>query len=485
MYFNSYYFVLYYLPVLLVGYYILGKHYKPAVAHMWLLAFSVIFCLSHGAWQTLILAADIAANYFISRGISQKSGKNDKVRKLLLVTAILFNIGVLFAFKYLGFFASVLDMFTKKGYSVTILIMPLGLSYLAFRMIGYVADVYKGEQEVPSFGDFLLYAFYFPMIVQGPITSSELFLNALKDENHVKFNSDRFAKGLYLFAMGLLKKMLIADTLAKSVTWGFENAGRITSADTILVIIAYTSQLYFDFSGYCDMANGISEMFGITLPLNFDSPYKSKSLSEEWRRWHITLGDFLRKYIYIPLGGSKKGTVRTYINIVLVFTISGFWHGADFTYILWGLASGVIQCFERAFDKGLSKINGVIRCIGTYILWNITVLIFRSESLPQFWYLFSGIFIRHDFSVTHELLQTATTFEIDYLEEHMGALGEHLSLLHLPVFLLISLIIIFGMKNLYEKEFKPGVFKAVFVALSLFWCILSMGGMTTFLYAVY
>jgi len=333
--------------------------------------------------------------------------------------------------------------------------------------------------------DFLIYCFYFPMLVQGPITTARDFLPKLRDEQHVRFNSDRFAKGLFWFVMGLLKKLLLADTLSKSVAWGFTNASVLTSLDIIILMLCFTTQIYFDFTGYCDMANGVSEMLGISLPVNFNSPYKSTSLGEIWRRWHITLGDFLRDYLYFPLGGSKKGEVRTYLNIIIIFVVSGLWHGASLTYVLWGLLNGVIQCFERVFRKSIMKVNAGVRWFVTYLLWNVTALIFRSENLSQFWLLFTNFFKKHDFSVSKAFLSSATIFELEYIEEHLGDLGEIISLGHLPLFLIASLFIIFGMKNLYEKEFKPTVLKAVFSGVALFWCVISLGGITTFLYAIY
>ena len=485
MYFNSYNFVLYFMPVLLVGYYILGKKFKPAAAHMWLLAFSILFCATHGIPETLILLGDVIVNYLISKAVSNISSEKQKAGKALVALSVTANIGVLFVFKYLGFFVSVIDMITGKDFSVSMLLMPVGISYLTFRMIGYTVGVYRKELKVPGFFDFLLYAFYFPMLVQGPITSSADFLPQLSKEGHTRYDPERFAKGLFFFAMGLLKKMLLADTIAKAVTWGYDNVSALTTFDTILVMLSFSCQLYFDFSGYCDMANGISEMLGISLPLNFDSPYRSKSLGEIWRRWHITLGEFLRKYVYIPLGGNRKGLLRTYINLIVVFALSGLWHGAGFTYILWGLVNGLVLCLERLFKKGLSKVNGGIRWFLTFLIWNVAFLLFRSESLAVFAEIFTGMFKKHDFLLSTDLLRSATLVELEYIEPHLGSFGEVIGILHLPILLAISFIIIFGTKNLYEKEFKPGVFKALFSALSLFWCIVSMGGMTTFLYAVF
>lgn len=484
MYFNSYYFVLYFMPALLVGYYILGK-WKPAAAHLWLLAFSLLFCFTHGWAGTLILVADGLVNYFLSGFLGDREEGKKKRNKALLILGILVNTGALLGLKYVGFFASLVSAITKHEITASAVLIPLGISYLTFRQIGYLVDIYKGEMERPSFLDYGNYCLYFPMMVQGPITTAQFFLPKLKEEGHTKFNPDRFAKGMFWFATGLFKKTFLSDTLAKPVAWCFDNIPYLTSTDILILIFSYSFELYFDFSGYCDMANGVSEMLGITLPVNFDSPYKSASITEMWRRWHITLTEFMRKYVYFPMGGSRKGKIRTYINILVVFLLSGFWHGASMTYVVWGLLNGLAQCMERLFKKQLGRIHIGVRRVVTYIYWCITLLVFSASTLKDSWTIFSGFFTRHDFSVHWDLVKSATLFELDYLEPHLGTLGEWLPYLHLPFFLIFSAVWVWGTKNLYEKEFKTNFGKLVFTALVLFWGIISMGGITTFLYAIY
>lgn len=482
MYFNSYNFVLYFMPVLLIGYYILGKFLKPAVAHLWLLAFSVLFCFSHGAAGTFILIAGVVVNYAITAMMKPGAGKKNRI---LMIIGVLVNIFALLGLKYVGLFASLAAAVTGKNITANAVLIPLGISYLTFRQIGYVVDVYKEELKLPSFPDYALYCLYFPIMVQGPISNASKFLPELKKEGHTRFNADRFAKGLFWFSTGLFKKLFLADSLAKPVAWVYDNVAYSTSTDIIILIFAYSFQLYFDFSGYTDMALGVSEMLGIELSKNFDSPYKSTSITEMWRRWHITLTEFMRKYVYIPLGGSKKGSFRTYINIFIVFLLSGFWHGVGITYVVWGMLNGIAQCFERCFKKQLDRLWKGFRLVVTYIYWCITLLVFGAPSLNVAWTLFSGIFTRHNFGVHWDIVGSASLYEIDYLESHMGSLGEILPRLHVPAFFLLSGILIWGTKNLYEKEFKPGILKMLFCGVVLFWGIMSMGGITTFLYALY
>ncbi len=233
------------------------------------------------------------------------------------------------------------------------------------------------------------------------------------------------------------------------------------------------------------MAAGISKMIGIDLPQNFDSPYKSTSISEIWRRWHATLMQFMQKYIYFPLGGSRKGALRTYINIIIVFLVSGLWHGAAWTFVVWGLFNGLAQCIERIFKKQISYIPKPIRWFITQAYWCINTIFFSSATVGQAFETLGKIFLGREYKVSSELIQSSTLFELDYVEKHLGAFGEKLSSLHLPMFLIASAVVVYFGKNLYEKEFKPSAYKAVCAGLILFWCIISMGGITTFLYAIY
>lgn len=476
--FNTYNFVLYFLPISLLGYYILGKLFKPAVAYMWLLAFSVLFCLSFGVDGTLVLLADVAVNYLLSKKV-----ENSKKKGLLLV-AVMANVLALLLLKYLGFFASIGEMLVNHDIQIAKLIAPVGFSYITIRQISYMVDIYREELKVPSFLDFANYSLFFPMMVQGPLTPATFFLPQLKKEN-IAFDTDRFAKGLYWFAMGLAKKMLLADNLSKTVAWYYSNFEKASSSEAILTAIVYCFQLYFDFSGYCDMAAGISEMFGFSLPKNFDSPYKSTSIGEIWRRWHSTLMQFLQKYVYFSLGGSRKGAVCTCLNIMVVFILSGLWHGADWTYLVWGAIGGLCLSIERLLKRPIEKIPKILRWIFVQLYWWAIFIFFRASSLKNALETYRKIFSDYKIKVSPDFLMSPVSFEMEYLESHLGDFGYYLSLCNLPIFILISAFIIYFCKNLYEKEFKPSAVKALWAAMLLFTCIVSMGGITTFLYAIY
>lgn len=323
MLFNSYIFILLFLPVTLIGYYIFNKFKKYKLAKTFLLVMSIWFYAYFNITYLPIIITSIIFNFMIYKGM-QKDKLN---KKILLIIGIIFNIGMLIYFKYFDFFIENINVLFKTDFALKHILLPLGISFFTFQQVSFVIDSYK--QEVPSYKilDYALFVTFFPQLIAGPIVSHDEIVPQFEDLQNKKLNFDNFAKGIYAFTLGLAKKVLIADMFGKIVNYGFINAGGLNTTNAILVMLAYTFQIYFDFSGYCDMATGIGLMFNIKLPMNFNSPYKSLNIIEFWKKWHITLTRFFTKYVYIPLGGSKKGTARTYANIFIIFFLSGIWHG--------------------------------------------------------------------------------------------------------------------------------------------------------------
>ena len=309
MLFNSYSFILAFLPLALVLYHIAGK-FGSRAGKLVLLACSLFFISSTGPVHGLIALGSILVNFFLCRLMARMPGR----KQLLLTAGILFNTMLLCLFKY-----------------VPGLGLPLGISFYCFQQIAFLADSYRKTSDV-SLTDYSLFVLFFPKAVQGPIPYGAELLPQLRDMKP-GFRFDRFSRSLFLFSLGLAKKVLLADKFAIIADHGFASIGALTGYEALLTILAYTLQLYFDFSGYSDMAVAVGWMFGIELPWNFDSPYKAKNITDFWRRWHITLSRFLTKYIYIPLGGSRTGTVRTFVNILIVYLVSGIWHGTGMTFL--------------------------------------------------------------------------------------------------------------------------------------------------------
>ncbi len=286
-----------------------------------------------------------------------------------------------------------------------------------------------------------------------------------------------------LFSTGLFKKIIIADTFAKAADWGFLNVGIMGSMDAMIVMSAYTFQIYFDFSGYSDMAVGLAAMFNIEIPCNFNAPYRSDSIIEFWKRWHITLTQFLRKYIYYPLGGSRKGKVRTYLNVFIVFLVSGIWHGANWTFIVWGMIHGIASIFNRIFNRVWNKIWGWMRWTFTFIFLCFTWMIFRAESLRQVKEYFATIFGELKFYVSHEL---ASCFVLPEVDLFMYAFKIHDYDLTNYVIMVLALLAAFGIilrvKPYAQKEFQPKVSNLLGAVVCLIWSVLSLADNSVFIY---
>lgn len=357
MLFNSYIFILLFLPLSLVGYFVLNKFHKYTVANIFLIVMSLWFYGYYNPKYLLVISCSIVINFGISYVINNSKGTN--LKKFMLAIGIIGNAASIFYFKYFDFFLTNINRAFDKSFELRYIVLPLGISFFTFQQISYLVDTYKGQTKDYGFIEYALFVVYFPQLIAGPIVLHKETIPQFRDEQNRKFNYSNMAKGVYIFSVGLFKKVLIADTFGKAVTWCFQDLTMISSADAVIMSLCYTFQLYFDFSGYCDMAIGIGSMFNIKLPQNFNSPYKATSIVDFWVRWHMSLTRFLREYVYFPLGGSKKGKARTYLNIMIVFLVSGIWHGANWTFILWGVLHGVLNCLTRACDKLWKKLGTI------------------------------------------------------------------------------------------------------------------------------
>ncbi len=327
---NSDIFIFLFFPLLILAYFLCNRFHMMA-GKMVLIIGSLIF-YAYADWRMLFfLLASVACNYFFTY-LMRYAGR----RKAFLVTPLAANVGLLLFFKYTGFLVTNLNLLLKTEYVIPKPLVPLGISFITFQQIAYLAAVYRGELERTELIDYLAYILYFPKLLMGPLTEPVDFIAQLNDPTAKRVNNDHIAQGLKIFSFGLLKKVILADTFAAAFAWGCENIDVLTSMDCFVVMLAYTFEIYFDFSGYSDMAVGVSRMLNITLPMNFDSPYKALSVRDFWKRWHISLTNFFTKYLYIPLGGSRKGKLFTYLNVMIVFIVSGVWHGAGWAFILWG-----------------------------------------------------------------------------------------------------------------------------------------------------
>jgi D-alanyl-lipoteichoic acid acyltransferase DltB (MBOAT superfamily) len=373
MLFNSFEFLLGFLPVTIFVFYFFGPKLKSPFTGIWLLGCSLFF---YGWWNPAYLALilfSIGFNYFISKRIYP--GK-----KKTLVFGITVNLlGIVF-FKYTDFLIYNLNFIPDLSLGYLNLVLPLGISFYTFQQIAYLVDSYKGTPKEKSLFSYGLFVSFFPQLIAGPIVHHSEMMGQFRKPNLTKLNYDNLSRGLFIFMMGLAKKIVIADSFALIANKGYANINSLGSAEAWASSLAYSLQLYFDFSGYSAMAIGLGLLFNIRLPQNFNSPYKSLSIKEFWRNWHMTLSRFLRDYVYIPLGGNKNGNLRTSINLIITFLLGGIWHGAGWTFVFWGFLHGIALVIHREWTKLGLKLPKVLALLLTFMFVNITWVFFRAES---------------------------------------------------------------------------------------------------------
>ena len=484
MFFNSYIFILLFFPLVLIGYFTLNKRKKNKLAIGYLLAMSLWFCGYQSLYSLVVLLAGILMNYGIRTAMC--SADNDKKKKRWLVTGIVANIGILFCFKYYNFFAENINGVFDAELPFWELALPLGISFYTFGQLSYLVDSYRGECPDATFMEYVTYVTFFPKLVQGPIVRLGEMLPQFRSMEGKRPDFSNLSKGLYAFSLGLAKKVLLADTLAKVVNMGYGQIEALNSLDALLVMVCYSLQIYFDFSGYCDMAYGIGYALNIKLPINFNSPYKATSISDFWDRWHMTLTGFFTRYIYIPLGGSRKGKIRTLVNIMIVFLISGLWHGANWTFLLWGALNGGLMVFERVAKVESWKLPKVIKQVSTFTVVTFLWSIFRSASLTEtaaLWKRFAcGGIGRLNTAICqcfNELLEMKVLYRLG-----LGGVIESQPWLLLSIFVVLLILVCFIWKNTKEKAENLSFTnrKMLVVVVLMLWSILSLADISEFIY---
>ena len=508
MLFNSYLFIFIFFPLCLAGYYAFLAREKRTAAKLWLILFSFWFYGYFNLSYLLIMIGSILVNYGIHRGmISCKRGKRHlgkraDLTKCLEIFGVVLNLSVLFYFKYTDFFLQNVNALFRKELPLLGIVLPLGISFFTFQQIGFLIDTYRGEPGEVHPVDYALFVAFFPQLIAGPIVSHDEMLVQFRTLGKETFDWERIFRGFWLFLLGLSKKVLIADNLGKAVDHGYMNLGSMGGLDAFLIMIWYALQLYFDFSGYCDMARGLGQMMGIEIPVNFDSPYQTTNIVGFWKKWHITLNRFFTKYVYVPLGGNRRGELRTYRNLLIVFFLSGLWHGAGWNYILWGMLHGILYVIvrflqkhkkerpERAEIAGLGKIaKGMGKAIFTalnFLYISMAWVYFRAANVAQANELLGRILKGSWRKVDYNLAGALKPDEFWYV----------LKLLHLTGFypqsqyILMTLItlalipIVFAGKNAayLSKRVKAGAVSMITAVILLTWCVLSLSQVSTFLY---
>lgn len=498
MLFHSYEFLFAFFPLMLLGY---GLSRRIAEQNgpknrikdfpcLWLLLTSFAFYGLGGVEYLPVLLTSMIVNY----GLCQWMEKRGESRKIL-VMGLVFHLGVLCGFKCLA----------AGRY------MPPGLSFYTFTQIAFLVECYRGNLKKVDALSYGLYVTWFPKMMQGPIMLPVEFFSKLQEiwdrdramEKGAAKQADweRVFRGIYLFVLGLFKKVLIADTFGSAVNLGYASLPGLNSWDGMLVMLSYTLQLYFDFSGYCDMAMGISGLLGIELPLNFNSPYKAANILEFWKRWHITLTGFFTRYVYIPLGGNRKGRARTYVNILIVFFLSGIWHGTGGQFLIWGMMHGVLYVGTRAvtenrlfgrFAGRYEKMRGPgrrilhgVSVLLTFLYVNAAWVFFRAPSVKEAVTLFQTMASFRGGRMNWELAGCFNLDEFWYVIKVLRLdnwqYGHYICMV---LILAATLLLVFFGKTAadFVKAVKPKMIHALIMAVLFVWSVLSLTGVSSFLY---
>lgn len=394
---------------------------------------------------------------------------------------IIFNVCLLGYFKYYDFFITNLNLVFNTNYNLHHLLLPLAISFYTFQQIAYLVDSYRQETKEYNFLDYGLFVTFFPQLIAGPIIQHSDVMSQFKDRENRKINFKNIGLGIFVFAVGLFKKVAIADTFAVWANKGYGMYETLTFIDSWVTSLAYTFQLYFDFSGYSDMAIGLGLLFNISFPMNFNSPYKAVSIQDFWRRWHITLSNFLTRYIYIPLGGNRKGVVRTYVNILIIFFVSGMWHGAGWTFIIWGTTHGVAMVIHRLWSKAGLRLNKILAWFITFQFVNVTWVFFRAPSVDVALHVIKGMFGFNGIALPKEFS------DYTFITEHINSFYQFPfaeGFLKTALFILVGLIVTIFMKNSIElkETLKPNWNYAIFTSILLIYSVFQLQKVTEFLY---
>ena len=484
MLFNSYEFIFAFLPITFFIYFYLN-HKRATKASKVFLVFSSLFFYS---WWNIaylpIILASMLFNYIVGTTLNQDESHHKFSKKSILTFGILCNIALLGYFKYSDFMIDNFNLLTDANIPTLDLALPLAISFFTFQQISYLVDSYRQETLEYDFLNYSLFVTFFPQLIAGPIVHHKEMMPQFAKRRNKIINYKNIAMGIFIFSIGLFKKVVIADTFFIWATAGFDTATTLNLFEAWATSLSYTFQLYFDFSGYTDMAIGLALLFNIRLPINFNSPYKASNIQDFWRRWHITLSRFLKDYVYIPLGGNQKGEFRTYNNLLATFVIGGIWHGAGWTFLFWGFLHGMALVIHRAWSKLGFKIWTWLAWLLTFNFINIAWIFFRAKEWDDAIKVLSSMFSL-DNIVLPNLLTSKFIF-LDNLGVQSGAiygniLGDTIST---SVWLLMGFVtvLLFNNSIKFLNNFKFNFQTLLFSTILISMALLSMNKVSEFLY---
>ena len=489
MLFNSYEFIFAFLPITFFIYFYLNSK-RLTVASKGVLVFASLFFYSwwNIAYLPLILIS-MLFNYVVGNSLAKSSDENKKglnksfSKKSILIFGIIANLSLLGYFKYADFFIENFNLVTTSNVNLLNLVLPLAISFFTFQQIAYLVDSYRGETKEYDFLNYALFVTFFPQLIAGPIVHHKEMMPQFASTWNMVKNYRNIALGLFIFSIGLFKKVVIADTFAVWATAGFDNAQTLNLIEAWATSLSYTFQLYFDFSGYTDMAIGIALLFNIKLPINFNSPYKATNIQDFWRRWHITLSRFLRDYVYIPLGGNKISSFRTYSNLLATFVIGGLWHGAGWTFVFWGFLHGMALVIHRAWSNLGFKMWTWLAWLITFNFVNIAWVFFRAKEWDDAVKVLSSMFSLDNVVLPQKYFKFLSEYNEVYFS--FGTVYENISgKNNTTVFIIAAFLVVLVFKNSMELKdrFKESYINLIFSLLILIYTIFQLNKISQFLY---
>ena len=473
MLFNSYVFIFLFLPISLVCYFYLNKKEMAT----WSKVFLVLASLFYYSWWNIaylpLIVGSVLFNYFIGNNLSKKKILFGLTGRGLLTIGIVCNLTLLGYFKYADFFITNINLVFEASINHLSLILPLAISFFTFQQIAYLVDSYSGDTKEYDFLNYSLFVLFFPQLIAGPIIHHKEVMPQFANSKNKLFSHKNFATGIYLFTLGLFKKAVIADSFAPWANSGFDLSDNLNMLEAWATSLSYSFQLYFDFSGYSDMALGIGLMFNIMIPENFNSPYKALNIQDFWRRWHITLSRFLRDYIYIPLGGNRFGEWKNCNNLLITFLIGGLWHGAGWTFVFWGFLHGAALICHRIWVNLGFKMNNLLAWFITFNFVNVTWIFFRAKTWDDALKVLKGMFMGE------VVFPAELAIRFPVLTEYGLEFGAGIQKIggnkEISIALVFAFIIVLFLKNTNDlsKQFKPKIFNLLIVCLFFVYSVVS------------
>lgn len=467
MIFSTYEFILVFLPIVFITYFVLNKFKMYTISKIWLVVASLYFYAQGSKDFFPFFMGSIFGNYCIGTALTKLQEKADKKQlKLLLAIGIIVNVALLGYYKYTDFFIENINFVTGANIALKNIALPIGISFFTFQLIAFLVDSYRGETKDYDIIDYLLFITFFPQLIVGPIVHHKEMVEQFEKEENQKLNWNNIALGLFVFSIGCAKKMLLADVLTTSAQRFFvSNQEAFTFFNTWYYSLQYTISYYFDLSGYADMAIGLGLMFNIVIPQNFNSPYKATDFQEYWKRWHMTLSRFLSTYIFRSVYKKENKWRNYYIATMVTFLVSGFWHGAGWNFIVWGILNGILVCIAAYRNRKGKKSPYVLALILNLILVVLTRVLFVSESFTYAWQVYKGMF------------NFKSLVDINLIEFWQNNMKEIITTI-------VGLGICLFAPNTSEicEKFKPTVPYLIYAVLLLSICLVTMDKVVNFLY---